>query len=146
MKPHPIQLLNVQVEELNIIVHDRVSFLNTDYPKTFDYSVSRTNFDDQNNLIAVKVDLEIKPEDEGIIDRPFSLKVSVSAQFSVDVTKFPIDKIYIWAENNAPIVILPYVREHVYMLTMRSGFDPVILPLVEVPTIKVVQPEQDKRD
>lgn len=137
MKNHPIQILNFFVDELKIIVHDRIKFQNKDYPKTFDYSVGRTDFDEANSIIAVKVILSIKPENEEDIDRPFSMTVSVSAQFNVDKNKFPIDKIDHWAIHNAPIVILPYIREQVYSLSVRAGFDPVILPLVEVPTVKI---------
>lgn len=139
MKHHPIQLLNVQVEELSIKALDRVSFADKEYPKTFDYTVGRTDFNEETKQIAVKVDLSIKPDEDETIDRPFSLLVSVSAHFSVDTEVFPMDKIYNWAMHNAPIVILPYVREHVYSLSLRAGFEPVMLPLVEVPTVKIVK-------
>ncbi|AEF21453.1 protein-export chaperone SecB [Pseudomonas fulva] len=140
MTNHPIQLLNVLVDELNITVHDRVNFAGADYPKTFDYSVGRTEFDEASKIIAVKVIVSIKPEDPERIDRPFSMTVAVAAQFVVDTEVFPMDKLEQWANHNAPIVILPYVREQAYSLSVRAGFDPIILPLVEVPTIKIQKP------
>lgn len=142
MKLHPVQLVSVEVEDLNITVLDRIGFINTDYPKDFDYTVYSTEFDEEQSLIRVKVELNVKPASEGVIDRPFALKVGVAGVFSVDTSIFPVDKIQGFAVHNAPIVLLPYVREHAFALSQRGGFDAIILPLVEVPTIKIVAGEE----
>ncbi|WP_374979226.1 protein-export chaperone SecB [Pseudomonas solani] len=142
MKRHPIQLQNVFVDELSLVVLDRFGFKNGEWDKGFTYGLSRTEFDKENSTIAIKVELAIEPEDPEIIDRPFVAKVSLFGVFKVDQSQFPVDKIEQFAEINAPIILLPYVREHIFGLTARSGFDPVILPLIEVPTIKISAPEK----
>jgi len=143
MKLHPIQLLSVETEELSIVVHERVKFLNNDYPKDFDYTIFSTEFDEDQSIIKVKVELNVKPAEEGTIDRPFSLKVGVAGAFKVDTSIFPVDKLDIFIVHNAPLILLPYVREHAFSLTQRAGFEAIILPLVEVPTIKVTNNNQN---
>lgn len=141
MKRHPIQLQNVFVEELNLVVLDRFGFKNGEWDKSFTYGLSRTEFDPENSTISIKVELAIEPEDEDKIDRPFAARVALYGVFKVDTSRFPADKIEQFAEINAPIILLPYIREHIFALTARSGFDPVILPLIEVPTIKIAPVE-----
>lgn len=140
MKHYPIQLQNVWVEELSMIVHDRFKFPNDGYDKSFKYTVYSTSFDEESSLIAVKVELSIEPEslEPEKLDKPFSLKVSVAGEFKVDTEKFPMQHLEDWSVKNAPIILLPYIREHAFSLSVRSGFNPVVLPLVEVPTIKIV--------
>lgn len=139
MKHYPIQLLNVFVDQLEIIVHDRYRFTDDNYAKTFDYTVYSTDYDESNAIIGVKVELSIKPEstEPEQLDRPFSLLVAVAGQFKVDAEQFPTHLLQDWAVNNAPIVLLPFIREHAYSLSARAGFNPVLLPLVEVPTVRL---------
>lgn len=143
MKHHPIQLRNVSVEELSIVTLDRIKFQDVDYPKDFQYTIYSTEFNADSSAIFVKVELDIKPKDEASIDRPFSLKVVISGEFTVDQELFPMDMIQNFATHNAPIILMPYIREQAFGLTQRAGFTPIILPLVEVPTIKIVSKEND---
>ncbi len=39
------------------------------------------------------------------------------------------------------MILQPYLREHVFALTARAGFQPLILPLIEVPTLVQKQKE-----
>lgn len=64
---------------------------------------------------------------------PYFLFVEVVGIFEVDESKFPPDRIYEWANANAMYVMYPYLREHVYALTSRAGFRPLLLELLEVP-------------
>lgn len=137
MKLHPIQLVSVETEELFIVVHERAKFLNNDYPKNFDYTIYSTELDKDQSIVKVKVELSVKPSDPGVIDRPFTLKVGVAGAFKVDTSTFPIEKLDIFIVHNAPLILLPYVREHAFSLTQRAGFEAIILPLVEVPTFKI---------
>ncbi|MHB0818440.1 hypothetical protein ACYCFK_09190 [Stutzerimonas stutzeri] len=139
MKQHPIQLLNVFVDELRAVVLDRNSFAEKEYPKTFNYKVFSTNFDEENSTIAIKVEFSIQPpEDAEVADRPFSMKIVVTAAFSVDTELFPADLLEHWSFNNAPVVLIPFIRENAYALSSRIGFEPVLIPMIEVPTVKIV--------
>lgn len=142
MNPHPVQLLAVEVEDLNISVLDRQKFVDVDYPKDFDYTVYSTEFNEANSVVRIKVELNVKPATDGVIDRPFVLKVGVAGVFSVDTARFPAEMVKKFAMHNAPIVLLPYVREHAFALSQRAGFEAIILPLVEVPTFKIVAAEE----
>lgn len=143
MKLHPIQLLSVETEELSIVVHERIKFLNSEYPKDFDYTIFSTEFDQEQSIVKVKVELNVKPPEGESIDRPFTLKVGVAGAFKVDTSIFPADKLDVFIVHNAPLILLPYVREHAFSLTQRAGFEAIILPLVEVPTIKISKEKQD---
>lgn len=139
MKRHPIQLRNVFVDELHAVVHDRISFAEKEYPRNFDYTVFSTDFDEESSTIAVKVEFSIQPsEDAETADRPFSMKVVVTAAFSVDTELFPVDLLEHWSFNNAPVVLIPFIRENAYALSSRIGFEPVLVPMIEVPTVKIV--------
>jgi preprotein translocase subunit SecB len=72
---------------------------------------------------------------------PFHLRVELGAEFEVDEDHFPKGKVGEWASVNAPFILFPYIREQVYSLTARCGFPPVLLPLLEVPTIKIQKTE-----
>lgn len=142
MKHHPIQLRNIYVDELHAVVHDRISFIDQDYPKTFDYTVFSTDFNEENSTISVKVEFSIQPPDDSeILDRPFSMKVVVTAAFSVNTEIFPVDLLEDWSFNNAPVVLIPFIRENAYALSSRIGFEPVLVPMIEVPTVKIVAKE-----
>lgn len=138
MKRHPIQLINIFVDELHATVFDRVSFADNQYPKTFEYTVFSTEFDADDSTIAVKVEFTIQPADEELIDRPFSMKIVVSAVFSVDTDTFPVEMLNDWSFNNAPVVLIPFIRENAYALSSRIGFEPVLIPMIEVPTVRIV--------
>jgi preprotein translocase subunit SecB len=63
--------------------------------------------------------------------------VEILGRFSIDTKAFPVEHVPEWARTNAPIMLFPYLREHVYSLTLRAGFKPAVLPLITVPTIRV---------
>lgn len=77
---------------------------------------------------------------------PFAFRVRLVGEFQFDESRFPMEKIDQWAEQNAPIILFPYLREQIFSLTARSGFRPLVLPLVQVPTIKVLSEDQIKAD
>lgn len=138
---HAIQLTSVEVEDLTIQVLDRYKFKDGNYEKDFSYTIYYTEFDKEESRIRVKVELKIEPKDD-TIDRPFKLRVGVAGDFVVDQQRFPAELIDQFVKGNAPIILLPYVREHAFSLTQRAGFDAIILPLVEVPTIRLAKTDQ----
>ncbi|HBP6795649.1 TPA: hypothetical protein L6B24_09680 [Pseudomonas aeruginosa] len=145
MKLYPIQLANIFVDEVHAVVHDRVAFEDKDYPRDFEYSLYSSEYNEEKSTISVKVEFEIKPSTDEI-DRPFSMKIVVTGQFKVDAKVFPMKFLDDWATNNAPVVLIPYIRENAYTLSHRIGFEPIMLPMIEVPTVKIVAPQQPESD
>ncbi len=131
---HPIQLRALKVLELFIKVISEQENL-PDIEK-FSLFHGHSEYDDKEKVIAVKIGVEIGKEVE---DTPFELKVEILGVFNVDDEKFPIKFIHSWAEQNAPLILYPYLREQVFGLTSRAGFGGVLLPLFQVPTFSVAK-------
>jgi preprotein translocase subunit SecB len=102
--------------------------------------VRNSHYEEEDKRIQVFMAIEIGKEtdDENeIAENPFHLRIEIVGDFEVDEERFPKDKIQQWANINAPYVIYPYLREQVYSLTARCGFMPLVLPLLELPTIRI---------
>ncbi len=132
---HSIQLSKVGVLELFIRSNQppdgSVGIEVLDLP----FSVGHTEFDEENRQIAVMVKVEIGTNgDDKEVKHPYSLKVEIIGEFEVG-EGFAVKHLDNWARRNAPFILMPYLREHVYALTSKCGFKPLILPLLEVPTL-----------
>jgi len=66
----------------------------------------------------------------------FTLTVDLLGDFQIDQGRFPIEKIENWQEENAPFIMLPYLREQVYSLSIKGGIQPIVLPMYEIPTTR----------
>jgi len=134
---HAIQLEGIAVKELFI----RVNSFGNDTDKlerNYKLGVGHSEFDKDNSEIDVGILVKIGSPDHCLDDEKNSeidLKVNLLAKFSVDQDRFPIQQIDHWAENNAPLILFPYLREHVYALSIRAGIKPILLPLMEVPVL-----------
>lgn len=135
MDRHPIQLVDVTVEELYF--KKRGNKEPEDQELEFSLTVSRSDYNKSEKMFSVKVEIEVEPEKELSL-KPYEMRASIAGHFKVDEEKFPKDKIYAFAESNAPIILIPYLREQAYSLTVRAGVDPLIFPLVQVPSFKLV--------
>lgn len=133
-KKHPIQLEIIKVLELFIKVNENVQQSELPDSGSFNLYHGHSEYDEDNKSIAIKIGVRIDKENE---DSPFSLKAELIGVFSVDDSIFPLKHLNSWAKKNAPLIIYPYLREHVYSLTSRAGFDGVLLPLFEVPTFRL---------
>ena len=131
-KKHAIQLQDLKVLQLRIAVKSSSQEIPTF--EGFHLYHGHSPYDDEKGVIAVKLGVEIDSE----IDKksPFDLKVEILGFFKVDKDNFNIDYLEDWAARNAPLVLYPYIREQVYSLTSRAGFNGILLPLFEVPTFK----------
>lgn len=131
-KKHAIQLQDLKVLQLSIVV--RSSSQAIPAVEEFHLYHGHSTYDNEKGIIAVKLGVEIDSE----IDEksPFDLKVEILGFFKVDKNNFNIDYLEDWAARNAPLVLYPYIREQVYSLTSRAGFNGMLLPLFEVPTFK----------
>lgn len=139
MDRHPIQLVEVTVEELYF--RKRGHRESEDQELEFSLTVSRSDYNKSEQMFSVKVEIEVEPEKEPGL-KPYDMRASIAGHFKVDEDNFPSDKIYAFAESNAPIILIPYLREQAYSLTVRAGVDPLIFPLVQVPSFKLVNHRQ----
>lgn len=130
---HPIQIEAVRVLELALNLKDPEKALSaSDLP--FKFSTGHTKFDPDQKAISVGVIGEIGTSDD---DTPFHVKVHLIGVFSVNTDVFPLDKVEDWAQNNAPLLLLPFLREHIYGLCNRAGLKEVFVPLLVIPNFKL---------
>lgn len=135
-KFHPIQVEGIKVRELfvrNNAMADDPSELTGD----FQFKVGHTEFNPEESSVDVGLIIEMGDPDNSESDEKLDLRVHLHAKFSIDADAFPVDKIDHWAEHNAPLILYPYAREQVYSLTGRTLNAPVLLPLLQVPTVKL---------
>ncbi|WP_139235340.1 protein-export chaperone SecB [Paenacidovorax caeni] len=102
-----------------------------DYEGDIDLSMQRgvSDFDRNDPLIAVGIRAIVQPVVEENVRPSFHIEVELSGQFTVDYNNFDFDDLPRWAEVNAPMLLLPYVREQVYGLALRAGIKGMMIPL-----------------
>jgi len=137
-KPHPIQLISVNVKELYIKpnVSPDIS-VGVAEGNVCSISVGHSEYNTENHTIVTFIKLEIGEEGKES-NTPFNLKIELVATFEVDETRFAVEHLTDFARWNAPFIMMPYLREHAFSLSSKCGFKPIILPLTEVPTNKPV--------
>lgn len=136
LKLHPIQTRNIGVRELYIKAKIPTSHDLGEKGGTFSMKVSHSEYDHENKVIIVVARVEVGRDDDSE-KSPFEMTIEIAGEFEVDESKFPVDQINDWAKRNAPLILMPFLREHAYALTARCGFSPMLLPLFEVPTFKI---------
>jgi preprotein translocase subunit SecB len=133
-KLHGIQLTEIKIVQLSIKVNQTSTFIEQ---PNIDFSINQghTKYDQENKKINVAAKLiTVKKDDQ---ENPFDLVVELFGVFVVDESHFPIEHIEDWAKRNAIMLLIPFLREHVYSLTVRCGLPPMIVPLFTVPTLKI---------
>lgn len=133
-KLHAIQLIELRVAELGIKV-DLEAPRDTGLPE-FTIETGRSNYDPETHQIQVRMRVVAGEGEDDVV----SLRVEIHGRFEVDESSFPMDKLDHWADHNAPMVLYPYIREHVYSLTSKVGLPEGLLPLIEIPTFRVEAP------
>lgn len=122
-----IQLISVQTMEMSVRLLGPTSESSTAESGDFAFSFAHSEFDPEERKIGVKVSCEISEQEE----TPISLKVTLVGIFEVDDTNFEMTELLNWVEKQGPLVLYPYLREHVFTLTARVGHE-VLLPLFQV--------------
>jgi preprotein translocase subunit SecB len=139
----PIQLVRVDVGE---IAYSCAGFANPAINpiSTFELETGISGYDSESKLFQVSVGFVAKndPAKSGF-SIPYALSVKVHAQYLVVEDRFPMDKIDQWAQLNGSAILLPFLREVVHSVTLKSGFTPFLMPLLEAPLYKVQRPESE---
>lgn len=127
---HPIQLRALNVRELHIETHVPAESIGEIESSAYSILVGHGDYDGE----TVQVGVKLNAGDEDPAEAPFALAAELVGEFEVDEDRFPVERLGDWARENAPYILLPYLREHVFALTNRCGLDPMLLPLATVPT------------
>jgi preprotein translocase subunit SecB len=142
LSAYPIQMRQLVPRELYIKAYKpQVESIAID-DSDISLSIGYGEYDEEDKTVSVSLKIEIgreTEEEEEILKNkfPFFLRVEILGFFKVDEARFPIDRLEEWIKTNALFVLHPYLREQAYSLTARAGYTPLILPLVQVPTIKI---------
>lgn len=140
---HPIQLKTLRVQQLEIELFDVNRSLESDLDAPFTFQVGNSNLDTERSLISVGMrgfvgrSVDDAREEGAAVqhgDFPFLMRVHILGLFEVDLQQFKAEHVPRWAEMNAPLILFPYLREHIYGLASRAGLKEVILPLFILPT------------
>jgi preprotein translocase subunit SecB len=104
------------------------------------YNLGRADYDAEQKRIQVFSKVEFATSDP----KEFTFSVELVGQFVINEESFPSNLVEDWADRAAMYIILPYLREHVYSLSLRIGVNPpLMLPLLQLPkyTITAAQSE-----
>ena len=151
MIEHAIQLRFVAVKELHLETFWPIPNREGYEPAQGVLQFSSSPFNAETETLQVRLKFisgrDFKPSDveldemKAANEQPFHLRAEVVGEFHVDVTQFSPEKLPKWAKGNAPLVLLPFLRELVFTLSSRSGSEPLILPMMLVPTLVKESPE-----
>lgn len=131
---HAIQLESVSTRELFICINGPVDDEALSLClENIQLQSAHGNFNSDNKSIDVGLRLAIGMDENN--ELPISIRIEIVGSFVIDTDQFDEDKIESWADRNAPMILYPFVREHGYGLTTRCGLPPLLLPLVQVPTL-----------
>lgn len=144
---HPVQLKEIFVSELTALVHDHNAARDFQGNVNIKTKMGNTPYEDGSSFVGVRVDVSVAPAlEEGQIRPSFEFRVRLEGHFEVDFTKFKSEHIDEWARVNAVYLIMPYVREHVYGLALRTGIRGVVLPMLVIPRLPSRGPVSPKED
>jgi len=138
---YPIQPTFITVREIHFISHRPPSKDDRIEQSTVSITQSATPFNKATRRVQITLAAEFGPGNESTpTPPPFSVRVAITGEFVIDPT-FPADKIDLWISTNAAFVIYPYLRERLYYITSQGGYPPIMLPLMQIPTIKFAPPQ-----
>ena len=136
---HPMQIVYVGVKELILETFsppDPSTAIDLHGVMAPKYKTAVGKYDEQNHQITVFSVCEIgsKEDRTGV---PLYLRVGLGVRFSVvDPAKFPPKDVLSFAQGYSRYLIHPFMREHVFALSARAGFRPIILPALLLPVFK----------
>jgi|EBPBio282013_DNA_FD.fasta_scaffold10787_3 preprotein translocase subunit SecB len=153
-KHHPIQLREITVHKLNVTVNDPLVARDYEGEVSLKLEIGRSEFTEGDPNISVGLRVLADPistsettgegeQEEDEVLPAFSVEVELLGHFIVDYSKFKFEHLTSWAKINAPFLLLPFVREHVYSLAIHAGIKGLVLPLFVQPGSgpKAGQPE-----
>lgn len=113
-----IQLKNTRVEKFNFISSDEIK------KDSFSLGVANGYSEKDSNSFIVKFEVEVKSE------HGYRFELSFIAEFETDSEVSTEFKSSHFPVVNAPAIAYPYLRSFVSLVTLNSGYEPLILPTV----------------
>ena len=142
--PHfPIQLLKVDIAE---IAYSCAAFSDSSIRPTekFALNVAVSPYESATKTLQVALSFKAESDETNpVFPHNYSLEIKVHGIFCVvdePRVPFPIAEIGKWAEKNGVLIMLPFLRESVYTITQKTGFGPLMLPMVEISSFRVGAP------
>lgn len=140
VKSFPIQLRRMEVGEINYSCSGfPIPQLNPISEYELETGLSPITSETKVFQVSLKFNARNNQEKTGVI-LDYRLSVRINAEFAVVSDSFPWDKLSNWAQLNGSAVLMPFLRESVHSISVKSGFKPFIMPLVEAPLYKVLPP------
>jgi len=130
---HPIQLKTLAVKKLTAEVFDEIRLRTFEGAIDLSISLGTNPHEAGENTVWVGMKAEVKPDLKEGEDAIFYIEVEISGNFSIDLNNFKEKNIDAWTRVNAPFLLIPYLREHVYGLSSRIGVKDLLLPLMIQP-------------
>jgi hypothetical protein len=151
---HPVQLQRVLVRELFIKAYRALPL---DYVIPDEDVRMESGFNEYNSgdkvlnvharvFIGEERDLTPGEEKALVAEKKLSLRMRVHlvGQYTVDEKRFPLDLLDEWSRKGGAMTLFPYAREHVYSLSARCGIRPIILPVMQLQTVKITPPKTEQ--
>lgn len=144
----PIQLRKVDISEVSYRCQ---AFSDSAVSPTESFelnvSVTRKPEDGESMQVALVFNTTNEPKTSSV---PFgySLSLALHGDFRIGPaarTKLGEDGIKRWGEKNGALVLLPFLREAVYTFTQKTGFKPILIPLIETAAFRVTPPPAEHR-
>ena len=132
---YPIQATFVTVREIHFVSHRPPSPKDHIDQSLITITLAATPLNPETRRLQVTLTAELGVT-ESPAQLPFSVKVAITAEFAI-ATTFPEDKLHLWITQNSAFVIYPYLRERLHYITGQGGYPPILLPLMQIPTIKI---------
>jgi len=133
IEQHPIQLKRfwvgfAQAEQVALIEENDQDRENATYN---DLSID-CSFDRLIGEIAFRIRFEVKLG--MVIDNPtFRYHTVVYGEFVFDPSLFDSRDLESWAKSSGYFILLPFIRESIFSLTLRIPAGPYIVPMVTIP-------------
>lgn len=138
---HPIQMVSLGVREL-FIKSNRPPDLSLGIdPQACSINVSTTPYSKKEKRFLVILKLESGMGDDKA-EAPYAMRIELIGTFEVDEAGFKVEHVADWAMKGAPLVMFPYLREQALGLSLRCGFRPLMLPLLQVQTFTIEKPKR----
>jgi preprotein translocase subunit SecB len=131
LKKHPIQLVEIRVNDLTF---KRMKYSDGELDVSFQIATGKAEFAPDSDIIKCGIKAECQGKQGSEIE--FLLNVEIIGIFAIDKPNFSAETVPLWQEKNAPFILMPFLREQVYGLSIRAGLPPIIIPMAVVPTTR----------
>lgn len=123
MKPSNFQFINPYITDIYFKVNPDYTKDEFDIQNEISVHINKSN--DEANIAIVELEYKINSE-EG--NTPFNLNITVASKFTWD--NLDDKTLDIMLKNNAPALLLSYMRPIVSNITNSAGFPPYNIPFI----------------